>query len=52
MTKKIIRIMKKKQYIYPEVSVDYFDTEKLMKASQLSDKPIVPGAPRRRTDVF
>ena len=46
--------MKKKQYIYPEVSVGYFDTEKLMKASQLSDKPVVPGsniAPRR-TEVF
>lgn len=44
--------MEKKQYIYPEVSVNYFNTEKLMTVSSLSDKPIVPGAPKRKTDVF
>ena len=44
--------MEKKQYIYPEVSVNYLDTEKLMSVSEKSDTPTVPGAPNRRTEVF
>ena len=42
----------KKIYITPEVEIMRMNTADVMKASSESDKPVVPGAPARRTDVF
>ena len=39
-------------YITPYVEVMHMKTADVMKASPESDKPIVPGAHARRTDVF
>lgn len=39
-------------YITPYVEVMHMKTADVMKTSQPSDTPIVPGAPARRTDVF
>lgn len=55
MTKKIIRIMEKKQYITPTLDVHVLCTARMMKAGEGSDiLPPGPGnnAPARRTDVF
>jgi len=43
---------KKKIYITPEVEIMRMNTADVMKASPESDKPLVPGAHARRTDVF
>ena len=42
----------KKIYFTPMVVAMVMNTADLMKASPESDKPVVPGAPARRTDVF
>ena len=55
MTKKIIRMMEKKQYMTPSVDVHVLCTARMMKAGEGSDiLPSDPGtpAPRHRTDVF
>ena len=36
--------MKKKKYIFPVVSVNYLDTEKLMMVSSPSEPPSSPGS--------
>jgi len=42
----------KKMYITPKVEPMRMNTADVMTVSQPSDKPLTPGAPARRTEVF